>query len=287
LVGEARRAPNTNDFADAKPRAGGHPSPGAPRAGSCIVALSAPKDGAGRTTLAAHLAVAALHNGLSAGVVDLDVRDRSLTRWLRRRERAAERRPDLVMPAAVAGDPLDAEAELARWPSLAAALRAACSLIVVDLPAGADALARDAVARADRVVTVVPDAASEVDRLLDVDAAGRDAGRPSAYAKMIWQERLDRARANGAALDWRILRARSLGPDALADARFEEAERRLGAYFAPTFPDDPGWRDGFAEGLTALDRNPADKRESPAALALRELLIALRLPGLEGAKLAL
>jgi chromosome partitioning protein len=287
LAGEARCAPVSNDFADAKPRAGGFAALVRPRAGSCVVVLSAPKDGAGRTTLAAHLAVAALHHGLTAGVVDLDVRDRGLTRWLRRRERAGERRADLVMPAAVAGDPLDVDAELARWPSLAAAMRAACALVVVDAPAGCDALAREAVARADRAITIVADAASEVDRLLDVDAAGRDAGRPSAYAKMIWQERLDRARADGGALDWRILRARSLGPDTVADARFEAAERRLGAHFAPALPDDPTWREGFAEGLTALDLDRASARESPAARALRDLLIALRLPGLEGAQLAL
>lgn len=285
MAGEAHRAPNPHDFADMRPRASEREAV-APRGGSCIVALSAPKDGAGRTTLAAHLAVAALRNGLAAGVVDLDVRDRALTRWLRRRERAAERRPDLVMPAAIAGEPLDAQGEIARWPAVAEAMRRTCALIVVDLPAGADPLAREAVARADRVITVVADAAAEVDRLLDVDSAGKDMGRPSAYARMIWQERLDRARASAPALDWRILRSRALRPDKAAEARFDEAERRLGAYRAPTFPDEPGWRDGFADGLTALDREQA-ATQGTAALALRDLLIALRLPGLEGARLAL
>jgi chromosome partitioning protein len=287
VAGEAHRAPDPHDIADVKPRVGGFAALARPRAGSCVVALSAPKDGAGRTTLAAHLAVAALHNGLTAGVVDLDVRDRGLTRWLRRREQTGVDRPELVMPAAVSGDPLDADAELARWPSLATAMRSACALVVVDLPAGADALAREGVTRADRVITLVADAACEVDRLLDVDVAGRDSGRPSAYAKMIWQERLDRARAGGGALDWRILRARRLAADPAADARFEEAERRLGAYFAPAIPDDPSWREGFDRGLTAFDLDRASARETPAARALRDLLIALRLPGLEGARLAL
>lgn len=277
------RAPNPHDFAAPARRAGEL----RPRGGSCIVALSAPKDGAGRTTLAAHLAVAALRNGIAAGVVDLDVRDRALTRWLRRRERAAARRSDLVMPAAIDGAPLDVAGELARWPALADAMRRTCALIVVDLPAGAEALAREAVARADRVLTVVADAASEVDRLLDVDPAGRDAGRPSAYARMIWQERVERARGGGGALDWRILRTRGLGGGAAAGARFEEAERRLGAYRAPTLVDDPDWRDGFADGLTALDVDRGGADAGPAATALRDLLITLRLPGLEGARLAI
>ncbi len=287
MTGEAHRAPNPHDFADARLRAAPEPAPPPPRGSSCIVALSAPKDGAGRTTLAAHLAVAALRNGLTAGVVDLDVRDRGLTRWLRRRERAAERRPDLVMPAAISSEPMDAAGELARWPAVAEAMRRTCSLIVVDLPAGFEPLAREAVARADRVVTVVTDAAAEVDRLLDVDSFGRDVGRPSAYAKMIWQERLERARANAAVLEWRMLRARRLGPDPATDARFDEAERRLGYYPAPLIPDDPAWREGFADGLTAFDHDRAANRVSPAANALRDLLIALRLPGLEGARLGL
>jgi chromosome partitioning protein len=286
VAGEAHRAPNPHDFADAGRREPDRPAP-QPRGASCVVALSAPKDGAGRSTLAAHLAVAALRNGLATGIVDLDVRDRSLTRWLRRRERAAERQPDLVMPAAIAGEPLDAQGELGRWPAVVEAMRRTCALIVVDLPAGAEPLAREAVARADRVITVLADAASEVDRLLDVDSSGRDMGRPSAYARMIWQERLDRARANAPTLDWRILRARTLGPDRAADARFDEAERRLGAYRAPSLPDDLGWREAFSEGLTGLDREGAARRPTAASIALRDLLIALRLPGLEGARLGL
>jgi hypothetical protein len=162
-------------------------------------------------------------------------------------------------------------------------MRRTCALIVVDLPAGAEPLAREGVARADRVITVVVDGAGEVDRLLDVDSSGRDAGRPSAYAKMIWQERLERARASAPALEWRIMRARGLGPDAATDARFEEAERRLGSYSAPLLADDPTWREGFAEGLTAFDLDRAAAR----ATAVRDLLIALRLPGLEGARLGL
>jgi chromosome partitioning protein len=256
---------------------------------SCIVALSAPKDGVGRSTLAAHLAVAALRNGTPTGLVDLDTRDRGLTRWLRRRQQIAERRPDLVMPAALDADPLDAEGERARWPAVAEAMRKSCALIVVDLPAGCDALAREAVARADRVITMVADAAVEVDRLLDVDLKGRDAGRPSSYAKMIWHERLERARADGRTLDWRILRARRLAGDSDADARFDEAERRLGANHATPLPDDLRWRASFSHGLTALDLAGAAavSAASPADEALRDLLIALRLPSLEGARLSL
>ncbi len=253
----------------------------------CVIALSAPKDGAGRTTLAAHLAVAALQRGLAAGIVDLDVRDRGLTRWLRRRESANASLGDLVMPAAIDGAPLDAEGERARWPAVLEAMRRTCAVVVADLPAGCDVLARDAVARADRVITVVADAAGEVDGLFELDAAGRDSGRPSAYARMIWRQRVARARAGGEPPDWRILRTRRLGHDAEADARFEEAERRLGAHRAPVLADDAGWREGFARGLTALDLDRAAARVSPAANALRDLLIAMRLPGLEGARLAL
>jgi chromosome partitioning protein len=286
VAGEAHRAPKSLIDAAAAPHAG-FAARKRPRPESCVVALSAPRDGAGRTTLAAHLAVAALRNGLTAGLVDLDVRDRGLTRWLRRRERAGARDSDLVMPAAIAGEPLDAAGEQARWPALVEAMRATCALVVVDLPAGCDALAREAVARADRVITVVADSAADVDRLLDVDGHGRDIGRPSGYARMIWQERLDRARSGAGPLEWRILRARRLAPDVATDARFAEAERRLGAERAPALPDDPAWRRGFADGLTALDAERIEARISPAQIALRDLMIALRLPGLEGAALAL
>lgn len=282
MTNGALRAPNPHDFARSFERASPVPAP--PGHVSHVVVLTAPKDGAGRTTLAAHLAVAALSQGVATGLLDLDWRDRSLTRWARRRARAARGRADLVMPALLESDVRDEAGERARVPSAFEAMRRACALVVVDAPSGAGGLARDAVVRADRLVTLVPDSAAETDRLLLVDPAGNEGGRPSAYARMIWDERVERARYQAGVFDWRVIRSRSLD-EALAAERFDAAERRLGAHRGPVMPEDAAWRIGFEDGLTAFDGSVAD--ESAPWAMVRALLITLRLPGLEGARLAL
>ncbi|MGD2131549.1 MAG: division plane positioning ATPase MipZ [Maricaulaceae bacterium] len=281
----------TEDFA-ASPHAEtahGH-EPGRPSGEpkSCVVALTAAKDGAGRTTLAAHLAVAALQLGLNVGVIDLDCADRALTRWLNRRARINDANADLVMPASLQGEPRDPEGERARWPAAIEAMRRTCALVVVDMPAGGGLLARDAIARADRVLTLVPDNDADVDRLFDVDIKGKDSGRPSSYARTIWDERLDRARGGRSVLDWRLMRTRGLGDEGgQSQDRFADALRRLGAHDAPAMRELAVWRRGFAQGATALDLPASDPERRAPAEMLRDLLIALRAPGLEGARLAL
>jgi len=300
--GGALRAPNPHTFVRAQPDA--ETAVREPDHTSSIVVLTAAKDGAGVTTLAAHIAIAALRQGMTAGVVDLDFRDRALTRWLKRRARRDAGEDALVMPAVIEREHCDEAGERARLPAALDAMRRACALVVVNAPAGAGPLARDAIARADRVITLLPDSAVEVDRVWVVDSSAQDAGRPSAYARMIWDERLDRARRQTCALDWRIVRSRAL-PGRLGGARLDEAERRLGALPAPAMYEAADWRLGFDVGLTGVDEQPAVTDASAAGVAsadlvstaipmasvardmVRDLLITLQLPGLEGARLAL
>lgn len=262
-----------------------------------LVVVSGPKDGAGRTTLTAHLAVGLLRMGLDVGVVDLDLRNRGLTRWLARRGlRAGAIDPGLVMPASPVtsvGPPRDltmAQAdEAARWPSVLAAMGAACDTVIVDAPADGGDLARDVHADADVALTLVADSAADVDLLFEMGENGEETGRPGPYARAVWEARKRRVQRRGAPFDWVVARARALDApaEAMLETRLNDAARLLGARIGPRLKERAAWRAGFAAGLTAFDAPHADSPGARAAAQeARDLLIVMKLAGLEGAALA-
>lgn len=264
------------------------------RAPACVVVVSAPKAGSGVTSLTAHLAIALLRLGHGVGVIDLDVTERGLTRWLRKRQaRIDDGARDLPMPAVSLATPgarsgLDPRhQERARWPSLVEAMADACGILIVDAEPGAGALSRCAHAQADVVISCVAESLADVDLLFETGPDGAPTGRPGGYARMVWDARRKRVDRGARAGDWALTRTRAL-PDSpvsgvLAD-RFEAAERLLGARRGARVCEAPAWRVGLEDGLTALDA-PADAARGVRE-AVREVLIAAKLKELEGARLA-
>ncbi len=264
-----------------RPRVGGRPH---------VIVISGPADGAGKTSLAAALSVALLTHGAPTGVLDLDLRRRALSLWLNRRKATLTTRPDLVMPAAATappGGPEHDELTAARDLQLFIdALGQACEAIVVDAPIGAGPLARAAHKAADVIVSVTPESAVEIAGLFENDEDALPSKRPSRYVRMIWEATMKRTATGDPG--WLLVASRGLsaeGGEAVEmTRRFAEARRLLGAGPAPTIPEDAAWRRGFDAGLTPLE---TDSASGTAPQALRDLIIALRLPALEGARLAI
>src|SRR5262245_22822165 len=94
-----------------------------------VLVIGNEKGGTGKSTTAVHLAVALLHQGRRVATLDLDPRQRTLTRYLENRERhATETGRRLVLPYHTATDPLegaDAAATVVARARIAKALTAA------------------------------------------------------------------------------------------------------------------------------------------------------------------
>jgi chromosome partitioning protein len=266
-----------------------------------VIVIGNEKGGAGKSTVAIHLAVALLRMGKAVGVIDLDLRQASLTRYLGNREqwRRSHAVP-LPMPVSVGLQPSkarsldDAEAEESRaWAEALADLKQRCDFIIVDAPGSDTHFARLAHACADTLVTPINDSFVDFALLADVDPDSFSVGKPSVYAEMVWESRKRKALTDKKTLDWVVMRNRVSMLDARNKRRvgkgLKALSERIGFRLAPGFSERVIYRELFPAGLTLIDLTesgssmPFTMSHVAARQELRELIIVLKLPGLNGA----
>jgi chromosome partitioning protein len=273
----------------------------APRQAHVIV-VGNQKGGAGKSTVAMHIIVALMRMGRRTGVLDLDVRQRSLTRYIENRGRwIATRGAQLASPQILElSESRDRSldlAEAADESGFYAALRRlseTCDFVVIDSPGGDSHLARVAHACADTLVTPLNDSFVDFDLLGDIDPICAEIVRPSIYSEMVWDSRKKKALAARTPIDWVVLRNRTSASkiEARNKQRVGQAlntlSSRIGFRMAPGLTERVIYRELFPQGLTLLDLD-ADGVEGEMRMThiaarqeLRDLFIALKLPGLEG-----
>lgn len=260
------------------------------RAMAHIIVVGNEKGGAGKSTVAMHLASALARLGHRVGTLDLDLRQRSLGRYIENRLRfLAEAGLDLPSPRDV---PLpDAPGEDAgdRLSAAVAALEGEADFIVIDCPGSHTRLAQVAHSLADTLVTPLNDSFVDFDLLARIDTDGEAILGPSVYAEMVWTARQLRARAGLPPIDWVVLRNR-LGSQAMTNKqRMERAlarlSKRIGFRVGSGFSERVVFRELFPRGLTLLDLRDVGQGLSLSNLAarqeLREMVRGLELPGVE------
>lgn len=267
-----------------------------------VVVIGNQKGGAGKSTVAMHLIVALMRMGRRTGALDLDVRQRSLTRYIENRGRWIATRGvtlpapqtlelhesrERMMDAAEAEDDASFRATVRR-------LSETCDYIVIDSPGGDTHLARIAHAAADTLITPLNDSFVDFDLLGDIDPNAADVVRPSVYSEMVWESRKRKAQAQRTPIDWVVMRNRTSASriEAKNKQRVGDALRtlsqRIGFRLAPGLSERVIFRELFPQGLTLLDLDAegADGEMRMTHLAarqeLRDLFLTLKLPGLEG-----
>jgi chromosome partitioning protein len=260
-----------------------------------VVVVGNEKGGAGKSTIALHLATALMHAGSRVGVMDLDVRQQSMDHFFANRRAWADAKGvTLPMPVPNSlgdGAPLskvdEAEA-LARFEAAMAQARGEVDFILIDTPGGDTALSRIAHAQADLIVTPMNDSFVDFDMLGAVDPVTLDLIRPSLYAETVWESRKRRMMNDRSSIDWVVLRNRLATTEARNRKRLDERvlalSRRVGFQIGPGLRDRVIYRELFPFGLTIADLS-ATVRPVPVALVhvaarqeLRGLMQALGLP---------
>lgn len=268
-----------------------------------VIVVGNEKGGAGKSTIAIHLACALLHGGARVAVCDLDLRQSSLARFFaHRRAWVADAKVELPTPIdahpAVDGVALaraDPAEQVARFEEAFAAAEGA-DFILIDTPGGDTAVSRMAHGRADLIVTPMNDSFVDFDMLGHVDPVTLELLKPSLYSETVWEARKARA-ATGKRepLDWVVLRNRLATTEARnrrrIDERVEALSRRVGFRVGPGLRDRVIYRELFPFGLTVADLSPAVRPVSvslshvAARQELRSLMHSLGLSNWSGEEL--
>lgn len=261
-----------------------------------VIVLGNEKGGSGKTTTAMHVIAYLLREGFRVGSIDLDGRQRSLTRYVENRKAWAEAaNVNLVMPehavimksAAVSVAEANA-AEEAELEATMARLAAANDFLVIDCPGSDSNLSRLGHARADTLITPMNDSFVDFDLLGRVDPQTYRIKGPSVYSEMVWESRKRRAVRDGGEVDWVVVRNRLSHLDAKnkrrVEAVLEALAARIGFRIGPGFGERVIFREMFPSGLTLLDlrEEGVDTQMSMSHVAaraeVRALVEALDLP---------
>jgi chromosome partitioning protein len=278
------------------------PPPSAATRQAHVIVVGNQKGGAGKSTVAMHIVVALMRMGRRTGVLDLDVRQRSLTRYIENRNRwIATRCAKLASPQGIdikespqRSLDLAEQEEEAGFRLALRRLSETCDFIVIDSPGGDSHLSRIAHACADTLVTPLNDSFVDFDLLGDIDPNCADIVRPSIYSEMVWDSRKKKALDVRTPIDWVVLRNRTSASkiEAKNKQRVGDAlktlSNRIGFRLAPGLSERVIYRELFPQGLTLLDLD-ADGGEGEMRMThlaarqeLRDLFITLKLPSLEG-----
>jgi chromosome partitioning protein len=219
----------------------------------CIV-FANEKGGTGKSTAAVHTAVALASTGHRVTAIDLDHRQRTMTRYLDNREATGRRRSiELPSPRHVALSlltPAGLDQEIARIGSNA-------DFIVIDTPGRDDPVSRSAISKADTIVTPINDSFVDLDLLGQVDAETFRVKKPSFYAEVIWDLRKTRAQSDGTTVDWVVMRNRLQHINANnmrhVGKALVELSKRVGFRTVAGLGERVIYRELFPKGLTLLD----------------------------------
>ena len=132
----------------------------------------------------------------------------------------------------------------------------------------------------------------DFDLLGDVDPQTLEVARPSFYAELVWDCRKKKAQDTKKPIDWVVMRNRMSPLDAKNKQRVGEAldnlSRRIGFRISPGLSERVIYRELFPMGLSLLDLTDAGSGVAftmshvAARQEIRDMMIVLKLPGLEG-----
>ena len=261
-----------------------------------IIVVGNEKGGAGKSTVSMHVATALARMGHKVGTLDLDLRQKTLGRYVTNRKTFLSKEK-LNLPTPTYHDLPEIDPSTLRegenvldqrLSAAVAGLEPDNDFILIDCPGSHTRLSQVAHSLADTLITPLNDSFIDFDLLAHVDSDGETITGPSVYSQMVWNARQLRAQAGFEPIDWIVVRNRMGAQNMVNKHKMEAAiaklSRRIGFRTGPGFNERVIFRELFPRGLTLLDLRDLGVKglnisNVAARQELRELIKSLNLPG--------
>jgi chromosome partitioning protein len=262
-----------------------------------VIVVGNEKGGTGKSTLSIHIIVALLKAGCRVASIDLDTRQRTLTRFLENRQswgRSAKRPSELPFHHALerGGKDKASDNEIVEFTSFAEAISRvehAFEFVVIDTPASDSYLMRLAHSLADTLVTPMNDSFIDVDVLARVHNDRRERGATAQYAALVLEARRQRRLADAGLIDWVVVRNRVASLQSNNQRQVSGSLGRLSPELqfrmGESFGDRVIFRELFPVGLTVLDsieevtdKGALSASQTAARAEIEAMIATLRLP---------
>ena len=263
-----------------------------------IIVVGNEKGGAGKSTVSMHVATALARLGHKVSALDLDLRQRSLSRYGENRK-VFMKNSGLDLPGAICHDLPEIDAKSLkpgeniydhRLSTAISRLEGDSEFILIDCPGSHTRLSQVAHSLADTLVTPLNDSFVDFDLLARTDTSGQNILGPSVYSEMVWNARQLRAQAGLKPIDWIVIRNR-VGTQRMVNKEkmmrvVNMLAERVGFRIGPGFSERVVFRELFPRGLTLLDLKDIGVKQLnisnvAARQELRDMMKALDLPGVD------
>ena len=220
-----------------------------------IIVIGNEKGGAGKTTIAMHLIASLLHLKFKIMSVDVDVRQGSLTKYIKNRDEYAKAyNLNIQMPDHYEiKEDYDQEAVK----ELIQQQVPKNDFIIIDTPGSNSILSQLVHSYADIIITPINDSFIDLDLIAHVDGKNLKISKPGIYSQMVWEQKMKRMKRDQGSIDWIVMRNRIAAVDAHNKRNMEkmmaQLSSRLGCKIAPGFGERVIFRELFLKGLTLLD----------------------------------
>lgn len=230
-----------------------------------VIVCGNEKGGSGKTTTTMHMAVALMNAGYRVATIDLDGRQRTLTRYIENRSEWKRRyNLDLTLPTHTFIPPANEEnradrnsAELSQFMSAVADVEKNHDFVLIDTPGHDGYLMQLCHSIADTLVTPMNDSYLDFDVLGHIDPSNGEVVQLSHYAVTVREARRKRRFADNGILDWIVVRNRisniqSRNSEAMVKS-LKSLSMQLGCRIADGIGERVVFRELFPIGLTVLD----------------------------------
>ena len=230
-----------------------------------VIVVANEKGGTGKSTVSINIVIGLLKAGHRVASIDLDTRQKTLTRFLENRNSwAANTRWTAELPfhhALDRGDSVSVlDNESAEFSAFAEAIRQIehdYEFVVIDTPASDSYLMRLAHSLADTLVSPINDSFIDVDVFSRVHHDRAQRGAVAHYAELVLEARRRRRQVDAGLIDWILLRNRVASIGSNNSRQIAASLGRLAPELqfrsAEGLHDRVIFRELFPIGLTALD----------------------------------